>query len=161
MQKMQEVKPTHPKIIVLRPDLRKLRPFYWAAAALTSIILVLIGVFTQFHFLALLISATLIVPMGLWLHEWRKSLSSSVYTITPEYVEAEASESIFGRQKRRLPIAYIRNITINVSQLQQQYGLSSITVRVANGDSITLEDIQNGETIRETIWQLVRPYTSS
>jgi membrane protein YdbS with pleckstrin-like domain len=90
---------------------------------------------------------------------WSAKLRCSVYTITREYVAAEADLGIFGRYDRMVPIAYIRDVTTYSTAFQRFYRLRSIIVTPANGDSIILEDLAEAEDTREAIWRLVNQRT--
>jgi uncharacterized membrane protein YdbT with pleckstrin-like domain len=75
------------------------------------------------------------------------------YSVTDTYVEARTG--IFEKTERRIPLAYIREVTTKQTFFQSLFGTRNIKVFATNGDSIELQNIRDGERKRELIWELV------
>ena len=80
-------------------------------------------------------------------------LYSERYVVTPEAIEI--TSGILRRDLRRIPFSNVLDITANASFDRRLFGLGNITVSIANGDTITLEDIADSQTKAETLWKHV------
>lgn len=80
-------------------------------------------------------------------------LASERYIVTPETIEV--TSGILRRDSRKFPLSRILDVTSNNSFDRRLFGLGNITVSIANGDTITLEDITDSQTKAETLWNLV------
>lgn len=80
-------------------------------------------------------------------------LSSERYVVTSETIEV--SSGILRRDARRIPFSRVLDVTANASFDRRLFGLGNITVSIANGDTIMLEDITDSQTKAETLWNLV------
>jgi uncharacterized membrane protein YdbT with pleckstrin-like domain len=73
--------------------------------------------------------------------------------VSADYIEEEYG--IFFKRLRRIPLSYVRDVTLDQNFLQAAFGLSSITVSPTNADKIVLVNVQDGKTAQETIWKMV------
>lgn len=80
-------------------------------------------------------------------------LFSERYVVTAESIEI--SSGILRHDARKIPFSRILDITANSSFDRRIFGVGNITVSIANGDTITLEDIADPHTKADTIWNLV------
>lgn len=80
-------------------------------------------------------------------------LRKAIYTVTTEYIEAQTGT--FEKRVRRVPLCYIRDVTHSQNFFQSLFRLSDVKVAATNGDSIVLENVFEGESKREIIWELV------
>jgi uncharacterized membrane protein YdbT with pleckstrin-like domain len=80
-------------------------------------------------------------------------LRKASYTVTTDYIEAQIGT--FEKVIRRIPLAYIRDVTQSQNFFQTFFGISDITVSATNGDSVVLENISDGRRKQEIIWELV------
>src|SRR5258708_3108180 len=70
-------------------------------------------------------------------------LISARYTIAFDHIEATAREDILNQATRRIPLAYIRDLTLHQSFVQSFFKVSNITVATTNGDKIILENLND------------------
>ena len=161
VRSMQEnARPTTTPFIV-RPETQLVRLYRFGAVVITvvsviAILFTLIFRFTDFGSAPSTFVAGVGAALAVGFFYLHVRLRSMVYTVMPEFVEAEADMGIFGRYSRRIPVAYIRDVTSQVDVVDRFYNVGSVTVSATNGDSITLENIADAETAREVIWQLVQ-----
>jgi membrane protein YdbS with pleckstrin-like domain len=80
-------------------------------------------------------------------------LRSERYVVTLEAIEI--TSGILRRDSRKIPFSRILDVTANASFDRRLFGLGNITVSIANGDTITLEDIADWQTKAETLWNLI------
>ena len=73
--------------------------------------------------------------------------------VTAEYIEAQTGT--FEKTVRRIPVAYIRDVTHRKNFFQTFFGISDITVSATNGDSVVMENISDGRGKQEINWELV------
>lgn len=78
------------------------------------------------------------------------------YVVTPLYVEAHTG--IIAKQIRRVPPAYLRDVTLSQSFWQKLVGTATVkmTATAAGDDKLEFADVINGEKIRTLIWNLIR-----
>jgi uncharacterized membrane protein YdbT with pleckstrin-like domain len=81
------------------------------------------------------------------------SLRLARYTVSDTHIEARTG--IFEKTERRIPLAYVREVTTKQTFFQSLFGTCNIKVFATNGDSIELQNIKDGERKRELIWELV------
>jgi uncharacterized membrane protein YdbT with pleckstrin-like domain len=80
-------------------------------------------------------------------------LSSERYVVTGETIEV--TSGILRRDARKIPFSRILDITANASIDRRLFSLGNITVSIANGHAITLEDLTDSQAKAETLWNLV------
>lgn len=80
-------------------------------------------------------------------------LASERYVVTAETIEV--TSGILRRDARKIPFTRVLDVTANASFDRRFFGLGNVTVSIANGDTITLEDITDSDTKAETLWNLV------
>jgi uncharacterized membrane protein YdbT with pleckstrin-like domain len=80
-------------------------------------------------------------------------LTSERYVVTAETIEV--TSGILRRDARKIPLSRVLDVTANASFDRRLFGVGNITVSIANGDRITLEDITDSQTKAETLWNLV------
>jgi membrane protein YdbS with pleckstrin-like domain len=80
-------------------------------------------------------------------------LASERYVVTAETIEV--TSGILRRDARRIPFSRVLDVTANASFDRRLFGVGNITVSIANGDTITLEDVTDSQTKAETLWNLV------
>jgi membrane protein YdbS with pleckstrin-like domain len=80
-------------------------------------------------------------------------LLSERYMVTVETIEV--TSGILRRDARKIPLSRVLDVTSNSSFDQRLFGVGDITLSIANGDTITLEDITDSQTKTETLWNLV------
>jgi uncharacterized membrane protein YdbT with pleckstrin-like domain len=80
-------------------------------------------------------------------------LSSERYVVNNETIEV--TSGILRRDARKIPVSNILDVTSNASFDRRLFGLGNITISIANGDTITLEDITDSHNKAETLWKLV------
>jgi uncharacterized membrane protein YdbT with pleckstrin-like domain len=80
-------------------------------------------------------------------------LSSERYVVNNETIEV--TSGILRRDARKIPISNVLDVTSNASFDRRLFGLGNITISIANGDTITLEDITDSQNKAETLWKLV------
>jgi len=142
------------------------RFFYLAAACMAAIIAVATIFLIAFMPFYLAIIECLYVTVGgslaivAPLYYKYVKLRSSIYTVMDEYVAVEADMGIFGRSSQHIPIAYIRDVSAKFLPLQPFRNIGKVTVKATNGDYITIEYIENAESVRDTIWQMVQAAAS-
>src|SRR2546423_6927152 len=74
-------------------------------------------------------------------------LSSERYVVTEETIEV--TSGILRRDSRKIPISNILDVTSNSSFDRRLFGIGNITVAIANGDHITLEDVSHPQSKTE------------
>ncbi len=166
IQQLQRSRLPQAPILIVRPSTRMVRFYYLAAVTMAIIILVatiFIIAFMPFELASVEClyvtgggTITLVAPLY---YQYVK-LRSSIYTVMDDYVAEEADMGIFGRSSQQIPIVYIRDVSTKFLQLPQLRNIGDVTVKASNGDYIKLEDIENAESVRETIWQLVHAAAS-
>jgi membrane protein YdbS with pleckstrin-like domain len=165
IQELQRSRVPQAPIITVRPSPRMVRFYYLAAAGFASVLAIatiLSIAFMPFELKILYClyiaggSLTMVAPLY---YQYVK-LRSSIYTVMDDYVAVEADMGIFGRSTQQIPIVYIRDVSTKFLPLPQLRNIGDVTVKATNGDFIKLEDIENAETVRETIWQLVHAAAS-
>ena len=80
-------------------------------------------------------------------------LTSERYAVTEETIEV--TSGILRRDARKIPFSRVLDVTANASFDRRLFGVGNITVSIANGDTITLEDVTDSQTKAETLWNLV------
>jgi uncharacterized membrane protein YdbT with pleckstrin-like domain len=80
-------------------------------------------------------------------------LTSERYVVTAETIEI--TSGILRRDARKIPFSRVLDVTANASFDQRLFGVGNITVSIANGDTITLEDITDSQAKAEPLWNLV------
>lgn len=80
-------------------------------------------------------------------------LASERYVVTAEAIEV--TSGILRRDARKIPFSRVLDVTSNASFDRRLFGLGNVTISIANGDTITLEDITDSQTKAETLWDLV------
>jgi uncharacterized membrane protein YdbT with pleckstrin-like domain len=80
-------------------------------------------------------------------------LASERYVVSGETIEI--TSGILRRDSRKIPLSKVLDVTANASFDRRIFGVGNITVSIANGDTITLEDITDSQTKAETLWNLV------
>jgi uncharacterized membrane protein YdbT with pleckstrin-like domain len=80
-------------------------------------------------------------------------LASERYVVTAETIEI--TSGILRHDSRKIPLSRVLEVTANASFDRRLFGVGNITVSIANGDTITLEDITDSQTKAETLWNLV------
>lgn len=73
--------------------------------------------------------------------------------MTTEYIEARTGT--IEKRVRRIPISYIRDVTLSQNFLQAPFGTYNITVAATNGDKVVLENVTDRERKQEVIWEIV------
>jgi membrane protein YdbS with pleckstrin-like domain len=96
-------------------------------------------------------SALIIITLGMSLDFAR--LYSERYVVTSEAIEI--TSGILRRDSCKIPLSNVLDVTSNNSFDRRLFGVGNITVAIANGDRITLEDVTNPQAKAETLWQLV------
>lgn len=79
-------------------------------------------------------------------------LHSERYIITTDSIEVRSG--ILRRDSRKISFSNVLDVTSNASFDRRLFGVGNITVAIANGDRITLEDVTEAETKTETLWNL-------
>ncbi|HWT02893.1 MAG TPA: PH domain-containing protein [Pyrinomonadaceae bacterium] len=95
--------------------------------------------------------ALLVITVGMALDFAR--LHSERYVVTPDTIEI--TSGILRRDARKIPFSRVLDVTSNASFDRRLFGLGNITVSIANGDTITIEDITDFQIKAETLWNLV------
>lgn len=146
-------------VLVDRPITRRARTFVLVAAVMLAICLaVLIICLSLFGWpsvpawIAVAVSIIMLGPLLIALQVYAK-LYSERYVVTPEAIEI--TSGILRRDLRKIPFSNVLDITANASFDRRLFGLGNITVSIANGDTITLEDIADSQSKAETLWNLV------
>jgi uncharacterized membrane protein YdbT with pleckstrin-like domain len=80
-------------------------------------------------------------------------LASERYVVTAETIEV--TSGILRRDTRKIPFSRILDITANASIDRRLFGVGKITVSIANGHAITLEDLTDSQAKAETLWNLI------
>jgi membrane protein YdbS with pleckstrin-like domain len=80
-------------------------------------------------------------------------LHSERYIVTTDSIEVRSG--ILRRDARKIPLSHVLDITSNASFDRRLFGVGNITVAIANGDCIILEDVTDAERKTETLWNLV------
>lgn len=75
---------------------------------------------------------------------------STRYTVTAEYIEIQTG--IMTKVNRRIPVCFIRDVTVTNNFAQQWLGLGNVNVSASNGDSIALAEVRDPEALKELIW---------
>lgn len=96
-------------------------------------------------------SALLIITISMWLDFAR--LCSVRYVVTPEAIEI--TSGILRRDSRKIPLSNVLDVTSNSSFDRRLFGVGNITVAIANGHRITLEDVSDPQSKTETLWNLI------
>jgi membrane protein YdbS with pleckstrin-like domain len=96
-------------------------------------------------------SALIIIITGLGLDFAR--LYSERYVVTADAIEI--TSGILRRDSRKIPLSNVLDVTSNSSFDRRLFGVGNITVAIANGDRITLEDVSDPQGKAETLWHLV------
>lgn len=96
-------------------------------------------------------SALLVITIGMGLEFAR--LYSERYVVTPDVIEI--TSGILRRDSRKVPLSNVLDVTSNISFDRRLFGVGNITVAIANGDCVTLEDVTDPQGKAETLWQLV------
>jgi membrane protein YdbS with pleckstrin-like domain len=96
-------------------------------------------------------AALLIVTIGQALDLAR--LYSERYVVTTEAIEI--TSGILRHDSRKIPFSNILDVTSHSSFDRRLFGIGNITVAIANGDHITLEDVSDPQSKTETLWNLV------
>jgi uncharacterized membrane protein YdbT with pleckstrin-like domain len=137
-----------------RPDMRIVKLGFLAAAfvAGTAGIVYLLPVSdsTKVAFLPLIVVFVVVLVYSIVMYE---TLAKTVFRVTPEYVEEEGG--IVWKRLRRIPLGYVRDVTIDENLIQTKLGTSTITVSATNGDKIVLDNVKDGKEIQEVIWNRV------
>jgi membrane protein YdbS with pleckstrin-like domain len=146
-------------VLVDRPITRRARTFVLVAATMLAVCLaVFITLLSLFGWpsvpawIAAVVSIVMLGPLLLSLQVYAK-LYSERYVVTPQAIEI--TSGILRRDLRKIPFSNVLDITSNASFDRRLFGLGNITVSIANGDTITLEDITDSQTKAETLWNLV------
>jgi membrane protein YdbS with pleckstrin-like domain len=166
IQQLQRSRTPQVPIITARPSSRMVRFYYLSAATMAAIIFVATIFFIAFMPFELAVIECLYVTGGgsialvAPLYYQYVKLRSSIYTVMADYVAVEADMGIFGRSSQQIPIVYIRDVSTKFLPLPQLRNIGSVTVKATNGDYITLENIDNAESARDTIWELVHAAAS-
>ena len=84
---------------------------------------------------------------------YHEKLWKAEYIITPDYVEAQTGT--LEKSVRRIPLSYIRDVTLTQNLVQARLGLHNITVVATNGDKVVLQNVTDGKRKHEVIWGLV------
>jgi len=84
---------------------------------------------------------------------YHERLLKAQYTVTSDYIEAETGT--FEKSVRRIPLSYIRDVTLSQNFVQARLGLHNITVAATNGDKVVLQNVTDGRYKYEVIWQIV------
>jgi len=96
-------------------------------------------------------AAFLIITIGQALELAR--LYSERYVVTTDTIEI--TSGILRRDSQKIPFSNILEVASNSSFNQRLFGLGNITVAIANGDHITLEDVSDPQSKTETLWNLI------
>lgn len=96
-------------------------------------------------------SALVVITIGMALDFAR--LYSERYVVTPDAIEI--TSGILRRDSRKIPLSNVLDVTSNNSFDRRLFGVGNITVAIANGDRITLEDVSDPQSKTETLWNLV------
>lgn len=96
-------------------------------------------------------SVLLIFATGMGLDFAR--LYSERYVVTSDAIEI--TSGILRRDSRKFPLSNVLDVTSNATFDRRLFGVGNITVSIANGDRITLEDVTDPQGKAETLWQLV------
>jgi membrane protein YdbS with pleckstrin-like domain len=96
-------------------------------------------------------SALLIITIGIGLDFAR--LYSERYVVTRDAIEI--TSGILRRDSRKILLSNVLDVTSNNSFDRRLFGVGNITVAIANGDRITLEDVTDSQGKAEILWQLV------
>jgi putative membrane protein len=147
-------------VLVDRPVTRRAASITLALAAITLILAALFalcllqsnpGASSWTWAFGITASALLLVTVGMALDFAR--LHSERYVVTPDAIEI--TSGILRRDDRKIPFSRILDVTSNASFDRRLFGIGNITVSIANGDTITLEDITDFQAKAETLWNLV------
>lgn len=141
-------------IFIERPLLRRVWLLYLIPLLIFSFFLAMLTMLPSDAWMGSLVLALLIVICLVRIVPFHVQLATSRYTATTQHIEVE--RGIFERFNRRIPVAYIRDLTVTASIDQRLVGVGNITVTTSSGESITLEDIADPQTKRDIIWELVR-----
>jgi len=141
-------------LLTTRPDLRTLRIAFLAAALIAAAGVVVyvspIDASLKVAFLPLAVLFVVIVAYSVIVYE---ALGNTVFIVTNEHIEENGG--LIWKTQHRIPLSYVRDVTLDQNFLQAVFGLSSITVSPTNGDKIVLVNVQDGKTAQETIWKMV------
>jgi membrane protein YdbS with pleckstrin-like domain len=96
-------------------------------------------------------SALMVITIGQSLELAR--LYSERYVVTTEAIEI--TSGILRRDSQKIPFSNILDVTSNSSFDRRLFGIGNITVAIANGDHITLEDVSDPQSKTKTLWNLV------
>jgi membrane protein YdbS with pleckstrin-like domain len=144
-------------VLTVRPDMRIVKLSFLAPAlVLTASIvayLLPVAIDPDYQLAGSVVIATIGVAGISFLLLIYEALSKAVYTVTKEHIEEEYG--IIYKRLRRIPLSYVRDVTYDQTFLQAIFGVSSITVSPTNGNKIVLSNIPEGESARETIWNLM------
>lgn len=80
-------------------------------------------------------------------------LYSERYVITTKSIKV--TSGIMRRDSRKIPLSNVLDVTSNNSFARRLFGVGNITVSIANGDTIKLEDITDSQTKAEILWNLI------
>lgn len=89
--------------------------------------------------------------------KYHLDLRFSEYVVTADTIEAQSG--IFGKVMRRIPVAYVRDVTLDRSLLQSLFDTGTITVATTNGDKIVLSNVRGGRQKQEKLYELVMKYS--
>jgi membrane protein YdbS with pleckstrin-like domain len=90
---------------------------------------------------------------------YHERLRKASYIVTSECIEAQTGT--LGKSVRRIPMSYIRDVTLSQNLLQRPFDTFNLTVTATNGDKIVLENVKEGERKQEIIWELVLAKSSN
>lgn len=142
-------------VLTDRPDMRPVRMLYLLPLTLLiAVILVCLvskdwGVTFMF---SLYVGGMAIVTL-LVSGSYHEKLWKAEYTVTPDYVEAQTGT--LEKSVRRIPMSYIRDVTLSQNFVQARLGLHNITVAATNGDKVVLQNVTDGKRKHEIIWGIV------
>jgi uncharacterized membrane protein YdbT with pleckstrin-like domain len=143
-----------------RPDMRIVKLGFLAAAfvAVIAVIVYLLPVSdsTKVAFLPLIGVSLVALVYSMVMYE---TLAKTVFRVTAEYVEEEGG--IVWKRLRRIPLGYVRDVTVDENLIQTKLGTSTITVSATNGDKIVLDNVKGGKEMQDVIWKRVLSRSAS
>jgi membrane protein YdbS with pleckstrin-like domain len=148
------------KSIILKPSTRTTAAYY--AFALFIIALFIIATIIEIadpletiHFdanfgISGLITGFLILAIVIGIHLWMKS---ATYTITEH--DARARRGLIDKFNDCIQLGAVTSIRVTRGPLQRAFNLGNLTLYTTSSITLVLRDINEPETMKEEIWELV------
>ena len=138
-----------------RPDMRPVKMLYLLPLTLLiAVILVcLLSKDWGFAFMFGLYVGGMVLVTLIVSGSYHEKLWKAEYTVTSDYIEAQTGN--LEKSVRRIPLSYIRDVTLTQNFVQARMDLYNITVAATNGDKVVLQNVTDGKRKHEVIWGLV------